>query len=143
MLVVGMNADPTKRASESPVAKRTRKRILIVEDNYPVADSLKYALEFEDHEVVGIAATVEAAQELIGNKDCDVAILDVDLRGKSIVPVARRLAERAIPFIFVTGFGDSVALPPDLADAPRLDKPAALQEILALIEAIVKRNASV
>lgn len=121
------DAKPPNSVSASP------RRIIIVEDNYPVADSLKCALELEGHEVVGIAANVNAAQELIATRDCDIAILDVDLHGESIVPVARDLAEKSTPFIFITGFGDTVVLPPDLAEAPRLEKPAPLRDVLALI----------
>lgn len=108
-------------------------KVIIVDDNYAVADGLKWALEAEGHEIVGMAATNASAIELIEHKACDVVILDVDLRGESSNPVARLLIERAIPFLFITGFGDVVSLPADLAHVPRLEKPANPDEIIALI----------
>jgi DNA-binding response OmpR family regulator len=132
-----MEGGNRKDASEQRVVTpSTRRRIILVDDNYAVADGLKWALEAAGHNIAGMAASVATAQALIEETSCDFAILDIDLKGESIVAVARRLAERAIPFMFITGFGDTVTLPPDLTDAPRLEKPADLNDILATIEVL-------
>ena len=129
-----MDSGHEKAASERRVVTPSaRCRIIIVEDNYAVADGLKCGLEAHGHDVVGMAPSVTTAQALIEETPCDFAILDIDLKGESIVAVARELAERAIPFMFITGFGDTVTLPPDLANAPRLEKPADLNDVLATI----------
>jgi len=131
-----MEVGNRKGASQQRVVTPSaRRRIIIVEDNYAVADGLKWALEVQGHYVVGMAPSVATAQALIEQTPCDFAILDIDLKGESIVAVARQLAERATPFMFITGFGDVVTLPPDLANAPRLEKPADLNDVLATIAA--------
>jgi len=114
-----------------------RHKIIIIDDNYAVADGLKWALEAEGHDVVGMAAGNAPAVELIAGTPCDVVILDVDLRGESSAPVASVLIERSIPFLFLTGFGDSMALPSGVGDVPRLEKPANPDEILAVIERLL------
>ena len=129
-----MEVGNRKGASEQRVVTPSaRRRVILVDDNYAVADGLKWALEAAGHDIVGMAPSVAAAQALIEETPCDFAILDIDLKGESIVAVARQLAECATPFMFITGFGNAVTLPPDLANAPRLEKPADLNDILATI----------
>ncbi len=124
--------DPTRTG----LAPADRRRIIIVDDNYAVADGLKWALEVDGHEVPAMASTIEDALTLVAETQCDVAILDLDLSGESIEPVARALRARSIPFMFITGFGDVVELAADLSQAPRLEKPADPDEILATIAAL-------
>jgi DNA-binding response OmpR family regulator len=123
-------------SAKPAVASADRRRIIIVDDNYAVADGLKWVLESAGHTVVGMASTIETAKELVERTACDIAILDIDLRGETIDTVAHRLAALSTPFIFITGFGDNVDVPPELADAPRLEKPADPDEILRTIAAL-------
>lgn len=104
--------------------------ILIVEDEYLLADDL--ATELRDHgaTVVGPAATIEQALALLAeNPPLDGAVLDVNLRGQPIFPVADELAGRGVPFVFATGY-DSAAIPERFGGTPRCEKPLRLTDLV-------------
>jgi CheY-like chemotaxis protein len=110
------------------------KRILVAEDEYLVATVIVEALEMWGAEVVGPALTVERALALT-SEPLHCAVLDVNLNGHRIYPVADALQARAVPFLFTTGY-DARAIPATYAHAPRLEKPvklAALDRALAAI----------
>ncbi len=128
-------ADPPLR----PTSLRGIK-VIIVEDNFTVAAGLEWMLQGCGCEVTGMAGTLEAALELIAQRTFDVAILDVDLKGRSVCPVAEQLRQRGDPFIFITGYGDPEVLPEALRAFPRLDKPVDLAQLAATILSIVARG---
>lgn len=98
-------------------------RILIVEDEYFLADDLDEALTGAGAEVLGPIPSVEAATAFItGGAAIDAAILDINLHGEMVFPAADALRERGIPFAFATGY-DQSALPDRFAQVPRLEKP--------------------
>lgn len=97
-------------------------RILVVEDELLVALSLEAALQQFGCEVVGPISRVGDAEKMARSAPLDGAILDVNLRGHPVFPVADALAARGIPFIFATGYGAEAA-PLSAYGAPRLDKP--------------------
>ena len=107
--------------------------VLIVEDD-PII-----ALDFEDTilgfgvKAVRIAGNVVKALEMIADQAPDFALLDVGLVREKSFAIAERLAELKIPFIFVTGYGANVRLPPALADKPRLPKPYSSDALKALL----------
>jgi DNA-binding response OmpR family regulator len=122
------------KASESPVPfLAAPMRILVVEDDFLLADMLTGLLEDHGVVVVGPVAGLEDAMNLATVERLDGAILDVRLgRGSNTFPVAETLAQRAVPFIFMTAYDDSI-LPAALAGRPLLRKPldqAALPDIL-------------
>jgi CheY-like chemotaxis protein len=99
-------------------------RILIVEDNFVIADALCYLLSGYGAVVTGVAPTVQRAHAALDGEDIDVAVLDINLNGASVVPFAERLHAGGIPFVFVTGYGNHPDLLPEhLRDRPRLEKP--------------------
>src|SRR3954465_8220409 len=81
------------------------KRLLVVEDEYMVADDLAGGLGEEGAEVVGPAGTVEDALELVqlNRGRLDGAVLDVNLRDERVYPVADVLASRGVPFVLPPG----------------------------------------
>jgi DNA-binding response OmpR family regulator len=97
-------------------------RILIVEDEYYLADDLVRALGERGAEVVGPAATLDDAARLVGEGRIDCAILDINLRGKMAFPLAERLRSAGIPFLIATGYGRD-AIPEEFRDVPHLQKP--------------------
>ncbi|WP_285709453.1 response regulator [Erythrobacter oryzae] len=98
-------------------------RILIVEDEYFIAQEIAEALESAGMTVLGPCPKLGAALELLAGDDpCDAAVLDASLRGVSSLPVCEALAARGIPFVVVTGFSAG-QLPPAMAAAPVLTKP--------------------
>jgi CheY-like chemotaxis protein len=72
---------------------------------------------------ISAATTVREALDLIARNEPDLAILDVNLAVESSFPVAQKLHELGIAFIFATGYGESAASPPKLAYAPVVTKP--------------------
>jgi CheY-like chemotaxis protein len=97
--------------------------ILLVEDDPLVALDLVQALEAEGAAVVGPAATVRQALDLMeATPGLDGAVLDVELLGELSFPVADGLRDRGIPFVFETGYDERI-LPEPYRHAPRIAKP--------------------
>ncbi|HWF01618.1 MAG TPA: HWE histidine kinase domain-containing protein [Caulobacteraceae bacterium] len=114
-------------------------RVLIVEDAVLLAIELEAGLTEAGAKVVGVAADLDEAQRL-SKLDFDVAVLDANLNGRSVMPVARALAERGTPFIFATGYGDAGAAPEGFS-APVVRKPYNVHQIAAaLVEALEARR---
>jgi len=99
------------------------KRILLVEDEALIALYTEETLLDAGYEVVGPAHRLEAAQELAQTEALDGAVLDVNLDGVAVWPVAAQLQARGTPFIFLSGFGSSLAAPPNFRDVPCVSKP--------------------
>lgn len=100
----------------------SRPRILVVEDSPVVADILREMLIELGFDVVGPIGNFALALEAAASETLDAAVIDVNIRGGKVYPVARALAGRDIPFIFASGYGDWT-MPPDLGTRPRLTKP--------------------
>lgn len=115
-------------------------RVLIVEDNYVVADALKYLIDGYDGSVVAIVPTVQRAIEALTAGGVDIAVLDINLHGASVVPVAEHLRAQGIPFVFLTGYGDGDLLPVHLRDQPRLDKPVDAERLVRAMLDLVGRR---
>jgi CheY-like chemotaxis protein len=98
------------------------KRILIVEDEMIVAMLIEDILTDAGATVVGPAARVNKALDLIGAESVDAALLDVNLAGENTAPVAEELRRRGIPFAFATGYGQA-GVPAGFAGQPLLQKP--------------------
>jgi DNA-binding response OmpR family regulator len=96
-------------------------KILVVEDNLPVAGVIISAVEAAGHGVVGHSRSVDQSLRLLSECDCDVVILDVDLMGLNSAPVAEELKKRNIPFLVVTGSPQMMM--PAHRDAPFVFKP--------------------
>jgi CheY-like chemotaxis protein len=107
--------------------------VLIVEDD-PII-----ALDFEDIilgfgvKTVRTAASVARALDLIADRPPDFALLDVGLVREKTFAIAERLDALNIPFVFVTGYGADVRLPPALAGKPRLPKPYSTDALRAAL----------
>lgn len=82
------------------------KRVLVVEDEALIAVMVEDMLLDMGSEVVGPAATIEAALDLARSETLDAAVLDVNVRGQRIDPVAEELMARGVPVLFATGYGE-------------------------------------
>jgi CheY-like chemotaxis protein len=98
-------------------------RLLVVEDEYFVAEELAHAFEDRGASVVGPAPTIRDALTLIAQQPLDGAILDINLHGEMVYPVADELASRGIPFVFATGY-DKTVLPSRFSTIKLCEKPA-------------------
>ncbi|MQP66115.1 response regulator [Niveispirillum sp. SYP-B3756] len=107
------------------------KNILIVEDEFLIAIHAAEVMEGLGFSVVGPVATIEQALELMREGAFDGAILDVNLSGTLIFPVAEALAERDIPFILTSGY-EATGLPDRWRDRPHLRKPVIERDLARL-----------
>lgn len=103
-------------------------RVLVVEDEALVAMELTRVLTAAGAEVVGPAGAIEEALDLLDGHAIDRALLDVNLGGRLITPVARALAGRRIPFVYLTGYQE-----PDVDGGPILRKPVATSALLGAL----------
>jgi PAS domain S-box-containing protein len=98
-------------------------RVLLVEDDYLVAQSLASQLRSMGCEVIGPAATERESCELVRRSHPQAAILDINLSRGTSAPIARALQMRGCPFMFVTGYSNLRMLPDDLRGYRILAKP--------------------
>lgn len=97
-------------------------RVLVVEDEMLPAMLMEDLLTDLGCDVVGPVARVAEGLKLAGSEKLDGAILDINVAGTEVFPVARELAERGIPFIFLSGYA-SDTLPQVWRNRPTLRKP--------------------
>jgi len=112
-----------------------RPRILIVEDEPLVAMMLSGFLDQLGCTAVGPCTTPFEALSLLREAAVDAALLDVNLGGETVYPVADALARIRVPFAFLTGY-DGESIEARFADVARLDKPVGLEQIGAAVQAL-------
>jgi len=103
------------------------KRILIVEDDYLIAEELAQSFKEAGARILGPVGSVTSALDALRGDLPDAAVLDVLLDGQTAYPVAEFLSEHGIPFVFATAFS-SVVLPP-YRGVRIFQKPVALAEL--------------
>jgi CheY-like chemotaxis protein len=113
------------------------RRILIVEDEALVSMVIEEALKDLGCDVVGPVGTRDQALALAKAEALDGALLDVNLAGEPVYPVADALTSRGIPFVFVTGYGEK-GIADRYARTPTLVKPFQLSTVELLLGEMVK-----
>lgn len=111
-------------------------RVLVAEDEALVSMLIEDMLADAGAVVVGPAATLDEALSLARTETVDIALLDVNLAGKAIFPVADVLRERGVPFIFASGYGEAGIIE-DHRGAPVLQKPFREADLNRALAAIV------
>jgi DNA-binding NtrC family response regulator len=123
-------------ARSSPSAQLAGQSILIVEDEYFLANDVADALHSIGAEIVGpINSIAEAAQAVSANTLAG-AVLDVNVRGQWVYPVAKELDARGIPYVFMTGYGKD-AIASEYQHIMRCEKPFDPQTVASLLAALV------
>ena len=112
----------------------TSRSILIVEDEPLIAMMLEDFLESLGHKVVAICENVGEALAKADEGGFDFAILDVNLKGENVWPVAERLQSSEIPFVVATG-GHVDPPPAAFRDVPVLEKPYTVERVSPVINA--------
>jgi CheY-like chemotaxis protein len=121
-----------------PAGKLQGLRVLVVEDEALVSMLLEDMLADHGCEVAGAASRIGQALEMIADEAIvfDAAILDVNLGGEPIFPVAEALAAQGTPFVFATGYGAG-GLPDSWRSRPTLQKPFSHDDVgKALVVAV-------
>ncbi len=98
------------------------RRVLVVEDESLVAMLLETILEDMGCETVGPASTIEEGLRLAADERIDAALLDVNVSGRQVFPIAGALKDRGVPFVFSTGYGEG-GLPDEWRGHATLQKP--------------------
>jgi DNA-binding response OmpR family regulator len=117
-------------------------RVLVVEDEYFLADDLKKGLESRGAKVIGPIADLGTAQNQVSHDDFDVALIDLKLSDEFAWSVADELMREKIPFAFVTGYGAD-RIPKRFRHIIRWEKPcdmAQLAEDIHLLCAVSKKT---
>jgi DNA-binding response OmpR family regulator len=112
-------------------------RVLVVEDETIIALTVADALADQGAEVVGPAASVREAFQIIRGVALDAALLDVNVADGEITPVAESLIAQGVPLLLYTGRGVPVALRSAYPEVPVLLKPVRLELLCRTIAGLI------
>ncbi len=126
---------------EASAAATARSAVLIVEDDAVLALDLADALQDAGYEIIGPAASVPHALELLRQHQVCLAVLDINLGGETSEPIARHLRDRNVPFIGISGYSRSQQ-PPIFKDGAFLAKPVQMPYLLREVERVRLRGTS-
>jgi len=114
-------------------------RVLVVEDDYLLAEDLCRNLRENGATVLGPAPTAHYAYNLLlGRRGVDGAVLDVRLHGSTVFELAQRLRELNIPMLFTTGHDRDI--PSEFGNEPRMLKPLSTRELIEKVRQLVRRE---
>lgn len=138
------SASPGEAASASPARPAGKAEddgggtLLIVEDEPLLAMQLSQALKEFGWNVLGVAGSIEDANRILSDKTRpDAAILDVDLGGSPVFPLARALRRTGVPFIFCTGYED-LEYSSEFSSCTAVRKPATVLQIVRALRDVVR-----
>ena len=113
-------------------------RVLIVEDEYFIADDLARGFGKEGISIVGPVPSVDRAMALVAQKQINLAVLDIALDGNEVYDVADALIAQEVPVLFVTGY-DRDAIPNRYANIPICQKPVGAEEVITALKRITSK----
>lgn len=114
-------------------------RVLIVEDEYFIADDLARALRSCGATPVGPAGTVEQASYLLETESVDATILDLNLHGEMAFSLAEVLARERMPCLIISGYAGE-SLPNSVKSMPRLEKPVSPRHAMSCLSQQLNRS---
>jgi DNA-binding NtrC family response regulator len=115
--------------------------VFLVEDEAMIRMMVADMLEDLGYRVAAEAGDIAEATRLARTSIFDIAILDVNVNGKVISPVAEVIHARNIPFVFATGYG-AQGLPEEYRDRPTLQKPFQMDTLKGVLERTLNRSVS-
>lgn len=107
--------------------------IFLVEDEVLLRMMTAEMLEELGHRVVAEAGSISVAEPLARTAEFDLAVLDINIGGNAITPIAQIIADRGLPLIFVSGYG-AEGRPLSFQDRPALRKPFLIESLAEMIE---------
>lgn len=116
-------------------------RVMVVEDEFLVSMMIETVLMDEACDIIGPYDTITDALRIVEKVKTDFAFLDVNVRDEKIYPVAEILAERGIPFVLLTGYGEN-AIPDDRPAWHVCAKPFTPHELISAMKAAIATAAS-
>ncbi len=134
------DSEPPSRPSAAPLAAR---RLLLVEDSLMIALDAQ-AMLADEGLAVEVAGTVSDARRLLATESFDAAVLDINLSGERCFDLGDALVELGVPFVFATGYGESVIMPGRFKTVPLVSKPYDMLALkVALAGAAAARSGAV
>ena len=112
--------------------------ILLVEDEVLIRMMLVQMVEELGHRVVAEACSVDVGRSLAKTEEYDLAILDINLQGFNVRPVAEVVMDRGLPFFFLSGYGPEV-VPDGFNGMPLLNKPCTLEMLKRIIDFVLSK----
>src|SRR4029078_2911334 len=114
-------------------------RVLVVEDEYLIRMLLEDMLDELGYGVAAAVGTISEARKIAADGEFSAAILDVNLDGPEIYPVADSRAHRGLPFVFVTGYGER-SLPEAYRGLPALQKPFQAEQLKSTLAGLFAQS---
>lgn len=111
-------------------------RLLIVEDEYLIRLLLEDMLVELGCSIAAVASNLDDGKKAAQTSEIDLAILDVNIDGQQVFPIADILRDRKLPFIFITGYG-ARGLPEHYRDLPTLQKPFQMHDLEATLARVL------
>ena len=115
--------------------------VFLVEDETMIRMMVAEMLIDLGYRIAGEAGDIDEALRLAETLDFDIALLDVNVNGKVISPVAHAIAARERPFVFATGYG-AQGMPEEFRGRPVLQKPFQMETLARMIETALKSAAA-
>lgn len=115
-------------------AKHHALRILVVEDNFLIAETICELLGECGCYVIGPAPNLGRALALVDQDRPDGALLDINLGSDLSFPLAAVLEELSVPFVFMTGYDDGILFPPEFRKVRRISKPFDARHVAEVME---------
>jgi PAS domain S-box-containing protein len=134
------DATPAPDRGAPPNGTGGGRRVLLVEDEALVAAETAARLAAAGHAVEATAATLRDAVALAGEADVDAAVLDLNLGGTMSFPAARRLQDRGIPFVFLTGYQHEGLIPRGFEGVTVLRKPCPPEVLESAVAGLPERT---
>lgn len=128
--------EKAERLEKAPGKAKLGRQVLVVEDHWLVGFTIADVLSNAGYTVIGPAATVVEAMAWADGEPPAAAVLDINLAGKSIEPVAESLARAGIPFLVVTAYDRLLLDGTSLQDRPVLQKPFGEQELINAVNGL-------
>ncbi len=116
-------------------------RVLVVEDEFMIAMLIEETLVDRDCVVVGPFTNVPDALQAAEHTTLDGAVLDVNLRGEKVYPVAEMLASRGIPFLLLSGYGND-AIPANRPTWRACSKPFSPADLIGMLAEQIRSEAA-
>jgi DNA-binding response OmpR family regulator len=110
--------------------------ILLIEDEALIRLMVEEMVEQLGHTVVAVAGNVEDGRSLAEIEEYDLAILDINLEGFNVQPVAEAVTDRGLPFFFLSGY-DIRGVPDGFKEVPVLTKPCSPDALKRTIEFVL------
>ena len=135
------NSPSTRGEDHSEVkASLDAKSILLAEDQFLIAMDTEHALRERGATDVRVVPSIRDALRLLTDFRPDAAVLDFSLADGPAIEVAAALTALQVPFVFATGYGDSVAIPAPYRHVPVVRKPYSAEDLVSNLNAVLRRS---